>query len=74
MNKETKTAREIREERMPTYEKYIKWMWRLLFAGIASVILLFGGLALFGGIPSTERLEIRILIWQQKYFQVTVKF
>jgi penicillin-binding protein 1A len=53
----TKTAKEIRAERMPTYEKYIKWMWRLLGLGIGSVVLLFLGLGLFGGIPSTERLE-----------------
>jgi penicillin-binding protein 1A len=53
----TKIAKEIRAERMPIYEKYIKWMWRLLVLGIVSVVLLFVGLGLFGDIPSTERLE-----------------
>ncbi|MFT5833572.1 MAG: penicillin-binding protein 1A [Cognaticolwellia sp.] len=57
VNTETKTASEIRDERMPTYQKYIKWMWRLLGFGIAFVVLLFLGLTWFGGIPSTERLE-----------------
>lgn len=42
---------------MPTYEKIIKWLWRLLAFGLISFILLIGGLAIFGGIPSTERLE-----------------
>lgn len=57
MEEVTKTAKEIRAERMPVYEKYIKWMWRFLGFGIGAVVLLFLGLGLFGGIPSTERLE-----------------
>ncbi len=57
MNTEKKTASEIRSERMPDYEKVIKSLWKLLGVGVAGVFLLFLCLALFGGIPSTERLE-----------------
>lgn len=57
MNTEIKTASEIRAERMPTYKKIVTWLWRLVGIGIGSFILLVLGLALFGGIPSTERLE-----------------
>jgi penicillin-binding protein 1A len=52
-----KTASEIREANAENYEKWVKWLWRLLFIGIGSFFFVFLLLALFGGIPSTERLE-----------------
>ncbi len=57
INKEKLTAAEIRAERKPTYEKIVKWLWRFTFLGIIGFFLVFICLALFGDIPSTERLE-----------------
>jgi penicillin-binding protein 1A len=57
INKEKLTASEIRAEREPTYKKIVTWLWRLTFLGIIGFFLVFICLALFGDIPSTERLE-----------------
>ncbi len=46
-----------RQERMPKYENWVKWLWRLFIAGFVAVILFFLGLIFFGDIPSTEVLE-----------------
>ena len=38
------------------YQPFFKWMWRLVFAGIAGIILLFIGLS-FTKLPSVQELE-----------------
>ncbi|MEE9350450.1 MAG: transglycosylase domain-containing protein [Flavobacteriaceae bacterium] len=42
-----------------TYKKYIKWMWRLFFGGIAFMFLLFflASIGVFGKLPTFEELE-----------------
>lgn len=57
MNTEKQTAKEIRAERMPKYENIVKWLWRLFALGLGGFVLTIALLAIFGGIPSTERLE-----------------
>ena len=57
MNAEKQTAAEIRAERMPKYKNIVKWLWRLFALGLGGFVLTIALLAIFGGIPSTERLE-----------------
>lgn len=44
-------------QRKEKHEKWTKWVWRLLIAGMASVFLLFTTLNFFGGLPDFEQLE-----------------
>jgi penicillin-binding protein 1A len=46
----------IREQRLPTYRKIIKWLWRLTFAGIVGVAVLFVFLS-NQDLPTFEELE-----------------
>ena len=56
-NNEQLTISEIRAERESTHKKIVAWLWRLTFLGIIGFFMVFICLALFGDIPSTERLE-----------------
>ena len=42
-----------------SFKKYTRWIWRLFFLGIASIILLFllAGFGVFGKLPTFEELE-----------------
>ncbi len=46
----------LNQEEKPVYRDIVKWMWRLTFAGIAAVILLFIFLS-FTDLPSVSQLE-----------------
>jgi penicillin-binding protein 1A len=46
----------LQEKRMPRYRWIIRWMWRMLFAGMAGVLLLFMFIN-FTAIPSFRELE-----------------
>lgn len=54
---QAKTAKELRAERTENYKRIVKNLWRLVFTGIGIIVLWFGGLILFGDLPTFEQLE-----------------
>ncbi len=51
------TNQEYRENNMPKYKKYIKWMWILWGVGVFSTILFFFFLSRSSDLPSTDELQ-----------------
>ncbi len=47
------------QERMPRYQKWVKYLWITFGLGVASVVLLFLGLS-FSDLPSTDELEEQV--------------
>ncbi len=56
MQEQLNNAKEIREVRMPLYQKLVKWMWGLSILGIIGIGALFFALS-YSDLPSFEQLE-----------------
>ncbi len=54
---DTNTNQSPRAERVTTYKKLAKWMWRLAILGLLAVVGLFVYLSFFENLPSFEELE-----------------